>query len=103
MRDEICPYCSKDITGDYKHRCNQYHVALPKMPSELLLLATDPLMGKALAKWVVDVQSSTADQLREVQVKVLREAADDGKLMKCSGGVIQFELRRMADELEKQG
>ena len=40
--------------------------------------------------------------MRFAQVKVLREAADDGKLMKCSGGVIQFELRRMADELEKQ-
>ncbi len=76
MRDEICPYCSKDITGDYKHRCNQYHVALPKMPSELLLLATDPLMGEALAKWVVDIQSSTADQFRQAKVKVLREAAE---------------------------
>lgn len=53
--------------------------------------------------WEDAVHAYVADQLREAQVKVLREAADGGKLMKCSGGVIQFELRRMADELEKQG
>jgi len=41
----------------------------------------------------------TADQLREAQVKVLREAADNIE----ADGVAAFrrELRRMADELEK--
>lgn len=41
----------------------------------------------------------TADQLREVQVKVLREAADYLDLREIDPS---SELRRMADELEKQ-
>ena len=24
MRDETCPYCNRDITGDYRHRCPNY-------------------------------------------------------------------------------
>jgi hypothetical protein len=24
MRDETCPYCNRDITGDYRHRCTSF-------------------------------------------------------------------------------
>ncbi len=43
----------------------------------------------------------TADQLREAQVKVLREAAD--AFAKAPTDYPPYWLRRMADELEKQG
>lgn len=43
----------------------------------------------------------TADQLREAQVKVLREAAKEAALDGGTAYVAAW-LRRMADELEKQ-
>ena len=60
----------------------------------VLISEGDTQVSFANQEWI---ELYTADRLREAQVKVLREAADDP----VCGLVEQRMLRRMADELEK--
>lgn len=50
-------------------------VELPKMPSELLLLARDPLMGKALGSWILLVQDHYKQSLLDARKSALINAA----------------------------